>query len=891
MTKHPITTLIARLFLACVTLLAACGTGPAMTAATARHSVSFDVDGRLTEMWVADQALLLPPARPDRGPANYFVGWFLADAGEGHMWDFARDRVTAGVTLRPKFLPLSAANVVVDAYLDEARRSAFTFRTLQELKAANIADGTTVNFTPGVYWTDDHKDPNNANTPEHPGLVGISFPQSGLTFKGVTSNADDVRIAGNRGQTVGANGNWNVIGIGTRFSAYHLTFANYTSVDLVFPRDPSQNVPRRSDARVQAQTITSAGGPLDRLHFENVRFVSFLNLIAVAPLRAYFKSSYFQLTDDAIAGGTLNVFEDCAFDFHGSHPSWGGSSTLAVFLNSTFNFLNDSPVFWFSKSGGSWALIDNRFNGPKEEIRWENIQRPDVKHYVHNNRYADGTPVVFDPRHPQVTKELSADALKSFKVGAAYNVHNLLKGSDGWNPSGQQASHDGAFKLTLAASTGSLKSDDPANEVAVTPTLTPANSYAFDAIRFDFDQALFTPLPSRGDAKLHLRARLNATGRVIGTVVKATAPNGLVAQVTLRVQPASVAPPVVMGTPAIALSPGMASLQLAYDQPAFTDASTITWYRGKSPGDKAVQVAVKTRRYALSGGDVGHHLTAVVLPRYEFSAAAPSAIEVASPRAVAAADVPRPHAIATDFADISWAGHALNQPDVWFADTIKPDDVGAGWQPSTAPPWAHVVGDRDGAVGVPGLATATQGARLLYQPQGEFSDMALVLALTPEKVAGQGFGSATDQYLEVYIKWDPLTRTGYALRFQRLSSDPLNGNRPIPSSGNSVRVSMWEVVNGNRTLLPGAYVESSVFMPGAKVAFKLVGNVLSADVTTRSPQTSTQAGYRLPHEVHFRVTLPPISSIAGGFGVHFTGTASAGNRTLLEKVEVTLKPR
>lgn len=890
MTKHPITTLIARLFLACVTLLAACGTGPAMTAATARHSVSFDVDGRLTEMWVADQALLLPPARPDRGPANYFVGWFLADAGEGTLWDFARDKVKAGVTLRPKFVPLSAANVVVDAYLDEARRNAFTFRTLQELKAANIADGTTVNFTPGVYWTDDHKDPNNANTPEHPGLVGISFPQSGLTFKGVTSNADDVRIAGNRGQTVGANGNWNVIGIGTGFSAYHLTFGNYASVDLVFPRDPSQNVPRRSDARVQAQTITSAGGPLDRLHFENVRFVSFLNLIAVAPQRAYFKRSYFQLTDDAIAGGTLNVFEDCAFDFHGSHPSWGGSSTMAVFLNSTFNLLNDSPVFWFSKSGGSWALIDNRFMGPKEEIRWENIQRPDVKHYVHNNRYADGTPVVFDPQHPQVTQALSAEALKSFKIGAAYNVHNLLKGSDGWNPSGQQLRHDGAFKLTLAASTASLKSDDPANEVAITPTLTPANSYAFDAIRFAFDQALFTPLPSRGDAQLHLRARLNATGRVIDTVVKATAPNGLVAQVTLRVQPASVNPPVVMGTPSIALSPGVARLQLAYDQPAFTDTSTITWYRGKAPGDKAVQVAVKTRHYALSGGDVGHWLTAVVLPRYEFSAAA-GVIEMASPRAIAAADVPQAHVIATDFANISWAGHALNQPDVWYADTIKPDDVGTGWQPSTAPPWAHVVGDRDGAVGVPGLVTATQGARLLYQPQGAFSDMALALALTPEKVAGQGFGSATGQYLEVYIKWDPLTRTGYALRFQRLSSDPLNGNRPIPSSGNSVRVSMWEVVNGNRTLLPGAYVESSVFMPGAKVAFKLVGNVLSADVTTRSPQTSTQAGYRLPHKVHFSVTLPRMTSTVGGFGVQFTGTASAGNRTLLEKLEVTLQPR
>jgi hypothetical protein len=57
--------------------------------------------------------------------------------------------------------------------------------------------------------------------------------------------------------------------------------------------------------------------------------------------------------------------------------------------------------------------------------------------------------------------------------------------------------------------------------------------------------------------------------------------------------------------------------------------------------------------------------------------------------------------------------------------------------------------------------------------------MSISLGMTPEKIAGQGFGSATDQYLEAYIKWDSATQTGYALRFQRLSSDPLNGNTPI----------------------------------------------------------------------------------------------------------------
>ena len=165
------------------------------------------------------------------------------------------------------------------------------------------------------------------------------------------------------------------------------------------------------------------------------------------------------------------------------------------------------------------------------------------------------------------------------------------------------------------------------------------------------------------------------------------------------------------------------------------------------------------------------------------------------------------------------------------------------------------VGDRDGALGVPGLRLAHAGRALALSAAGFVLRMSLAVDLTPEKIAGQGFGSATDQYLEVYIKWDPVTQTGYALRFQRLATDPLNGNTPIPSSGNSVRVSMIEYVNGVRTIFPGCYIESSVYMPGAHLVFKLVGNVLTADVTTESPQTNTQAGYNLPAEIHFSATV------------------------------------
>jgi Big-like domain-containing protein/List-Bact-rpt repeat protein len=857
------------------------------------HVISYSIDGATTQVEVGDEALLTAPARPSKGGNFYFVGWFIPDEGQGHMWDFAHERATSDVALTAKFVELSASNVIVDAYLDEALRTGLTFKTLQELRAANIANGTTVNFTPGVYWTDDYLDPATANTPAHPGLVGISFTQSALTFKGLTSNADDVRIAGNRGQTMGSNGNWNVIGIGTNFSAYDLTIANYCSVDLVFPRDPSKNVPRRTDARVQAQTITSAGGTIDKAYFENVRFVSFLNLIAVGPSRAYFKNSYFQLTDDAIAGGGVVVFDNCTFDFYGSHPSAGGSSTITAFLNSTFNFYNDSPVFYFSKSGGTWAIIDNEFRLAKEEIRWENAQRPDVKHYVSGNTYQDGTPVVFDPQNTQVTQHMSPTQLQIFKIGEEYNVFNLLKGNDGWNPSQQVARNDTAFKLTLAANSTTVQSDNPANETIITPTLTPANSFTYAQLQFEYDTTLFNLIAST-DNRLHLRANLNSTGVIIRSIVRATAPNGLVSQVTLNIRPQTVAAPVVVGTPSIQIGSNTAALQLVYDHPEFTDWSTITWYRGATPGAQTVQVGVTTlnnpyKNFQLSAGDVGQYLTAVITPRYEFSAAAGSSVTVTTSRAIVAGDVTNPNVISTNFANVVWTGHTLNQANVWYADTSTPP-ADETWVPGTGTPWTYVLGDRDGAMGIPGLRTLTQGARLLYQPQGSFSDMSLILDLTPEKIAGQGFGGAPN-YAEIYIKWDPVTKTGYALRFQRLTTDPLNGNAPIQSAGNSVKVSMLEYVNGVRTYLPGNYVDSSVFMPGARVEFKLVGSVLSADVTTESEQTTTQQGYNLPHQIHFSANVTTAASTQGGFGVQFVGSTAAGNRIELENLQVTLTPR
>ena len=57
---------------------------------------------------------------------------------------------------------------------------------------------------------------------------------------------------------------------------------------------------------------------------------------------------------------------------------------------------------------------------------------------------------------------------------------------------------------------------------------------------------------------------------------------------------------------------------------------------------------------------------------------------------------------------------------------------------------------------------------MMYTPiAGKYGNMEVALDVDPTKTAGQGFGSATGQYMDVCLKFDTRTLTGYALRIIR----------------------------------------------------------------------------------------------------------------------------
>jgi len=163
-----------------------------------------------------------------------------------------------------------------------------------------------------------------------------------------------------------------------------------------------------------------------------------------------------------------------------------------------------------------------------------------------------------------------------------------------------------------------------------------------------------------------------------------------------------------------------------------------------------------------------------------------------------------------------------------------------------------------------GLRAGSQGAALLYQQNGPVGDMVVSVVMTPEKTAGQGFGSpgsGTDstsqsivQNADIYIKYDPSTGNGYSVRWWRTTA--------------SSTQTMWQLyqhVNGVGSPVNGTQVLTGVFFPTTYITLSIIGNTFTASASN-SQNTNT---------LFLQGTVAP--NAYGGSGTRWSGTVPSGN--------------
>lgn len=237
---------------------------------------------------------------------------------------------------------------------------------LTSLPAGTDDNPTVLNIAPGVYWIDDPDDPAIRKAEADPSRRGDGTPYGikvkcdYLQLKGLAEDPQDVVLACNRGQTQGALGNYTMMLIeGDGIVAENITFGNYCNVDLVYPRDPSQNRARRKAAIVQAQLVHCSG--TDVVRVTNCRFISRLNLCPFTGAKtAYFDRCHFECTDDALPWTA--TFTQCHFDFYGDMPFYSTIPTGVRLVDCKVDTHFGSKLRWV-KDGGMAILQNTTVDG------------------------------------------------------------------------------------------------------------------------------------------------------------------------------------------------------------------------------------------------------------------------------------------------------------------------------------------------------------------------------------------------------------------------------------------------------------------------------------------------------------------------------------------------
>ena len=718
---------------------------------------------------------------------------------------------------------LDSLHILIDA--DATGHAPFVFTSFQDA-VPHFCDGVTVYINPGVYWIDDPDDVTvkvgeNGREP-----FGMVIKCKNIHFIGKGGRPEDVVLASQRGQMQGAVGNFTMFDFWCdSLTVENLTMGNYCNVDLVYPRNPRFNRQKRSNAITQAHVGYVHG---TRLVAKKVRFVGRLNLNPLCGAQnSYYEDCHFECTDDALNGNA--VYRRCNFDLYGQKPFWSTFGKGVLMVDCDFNVKGENREMYFCKQGGPVTLIDCRYHAPSDDIYigWTAYPQSWLRCYQRNFT-CNGKPYFIGIRQPQNTlqpaylDEVKDELTEPPFLDISQHEAVLLTGRD-----------------TLR-----LSCPEQSEPIHWYPSNVATHGYQGYALLQPDGHGNLTVIPA------------NYSDETVDFCIIAPTKDGREAACHLVVKPSILPAPDFVKKPRIIQRGRQLMLDYMLDLQGRRDESLITWYRDDVP---VASSHVKPECcLQLTEADYRHTIKAVIRPKHQRSDyGEPVAVQTKVKR-VAPCDT-----LDTDFSQFYCNGQPTIAEGLWTVDGFKPSDTSAyDWSFNPKKPmWEYGQGF-NGAVGM-GLLQAQRGARLMYTPvQRTYHDMSLVLLVDPTKTAGQGFGSATGQYMDVCLKFDTETLTGYGLRI-------------IRTTKHAKAVDFYLVRYDHGTITPiSDPVSSTCYRTNCTISVHFNDGLFSADVSTATPKPSNSD---LPHEVHLSAQVD-----ANPFGgIHIQHTGSCGESTTM----------
>ncbi len=794
----------------------------------------------------------------------------------------------------------------VDGSLSEAQAasSPYIFRSFNEA-ISKLTDGTPsdpmrVYIAPWVYWVDDPDDPQmRLPAPGAGAPIGLTVRCEALQLLGICTDARDVVLASARGQTQGARGNFTMFDFyGNDLVVKDLTMGNYCNIDLDYPRNPALNRAKRNSAITQAQLAFCHG---DRIYAQNVRFVSRLNLTPLTnSKRILFVDCHFESTDDSL--NHCGVHLSCDFDYWGRQPFGSVDRYGTVFMDCDFNVRHGEQVQAVSKGVGRHSLVDVRYHALRPvQLAWTFRPEEWLRCYQYGITL-DGIPAFVGAAKPYNTVVLDRKAqLFAYRLveddgTVLYNTYNLLRGDDDWDPQEIKervealSARDGKdyANIPTCLDMNLREASLQTGGESVTLTAVPMrhlgyplhNQRVYWRVQPGYER--FVSLSASEGEQCTLTA-VNREDRTRVFDVIAYTLEGLEVAVKLSVAPDFVEAPAFVKDPEIKFDgPSLASVSYKLDLQGRTDESIVTWYRcDDRKGRGAVPVSVSRfgvpqLSYALTREDAGHYLMVGVAPKH-LRCEAGAEVRVVSKSAIKASLLPATKLYETDFSNFPCDNQLEVKPGYWTVDGYMPEDTRAFYssQPDLSRPcWAYGTGI-NGAKGY-GIQQLQQGARLRYTPlRGKYGDMSVTWQVDPAKDGGQGFASARQQYLDLFVKFDTRSLSGYALRVIRTTK-----------YANAVDVLLVKYTDGRVEPLCEP-VTVDCFLTGCTLSVSMAGDELRGCVSGPGRVAELASDPLVHHSAELSSKVAP--NDFGGFGLQHTSTVGSESRILVHSVKAEWK--
>lgn len=821
-----------------------------------------------------------------------------------------------------KTIALDDYNIYIDGSLDDETCDKYqhVYNDFKEAyNAGAMKSGTSekpmnVWLAPYVYWIDDPDDPAiREGVNGDPVPYGLWMNCAYLSLNGLTDKPENVVLAVNRGQSHGAKGNFTMFYInGDGTHTENLTFGNYCCMDLNYPLKPELNREKRTTTITQSQLCLTNGR---KITAENCNFVSRLNSCPfVGGERILFTDCHFECTDDSLP--TSAVYLHCDFDLYSSRPFYNTTGTGSVMMDCDFHIMHGANQY-LTKFDGVVTIIDSTFYSTKKDqyigwvpnpgktlrcyagnitVQYDYEEEGEQKQEIRNNYKMDAD-------QPYVNVDITdSAAMKAYRLTynneTVYNVYNLLKGSDDYDPLGQKE------LLGLAGVADGVDYTDVPVMLSgnyTSPSVVNGNTIKVSTswrgfssstkkerkLTWEMEDVLedTISLKDNGDGTCSITCK-NTTHKVVRGMVYIKEESGLEAGVYVTAAPNTQPAPEFVSGPNLKL-PENGVMALEYQLPdseLLEDLSNISWYRcSDAEGKNRILTAVTEnntplKSYTLSYGDVGYYISAVITPKQECTYAG-TAVTLVSSRVIDKEDVTAsPYTLSTDFSDFAFDGQSRVIPGFWIRDakgfenrlawTYSEGEVGYGTEGLTGLMPIEFTAVEDGK------SKTIRRSRLMYVPAaGTYGDMTVSWVVNPEKNAGQGFGSA-GQYMDLFIKTDAETMTGYALRVER-----------VAATGKGVQIAFVKYEGWDKVEYISDKILTSAFNSTCTIQLAVKGTTLSAELSTTHVQSSDQEKENLIHNPKLETTIS--ANEYGGIGIYYTGSCPKGNRVMFNQLDVT----